>query len=314
MERYTLKDLVAMLHSRSISSHEILEMYMQRISDHDTSLNCYITLNKDAAFEKSIKADRLIESGDQLPLSGIPYAGKDIFCTQGIKTTCGSKMLENFIPPYDATVISNLDNQGAILIGKTNMDEFAMGSSNETSYFGPSYNPWDLARSPGGSSGGSAVAVAAGLAPIALGTDTVGSIRQPAAFTGITGLKPSYGRCSRFGMVAFASSLDQAGILALTAEDTAILLEFMAGFDPLDSTSVEKDVPRYSELLNSSIRGKTVGIPKEFFDEGLDADSEKVFFEAIKVYESLGVHFKDISLPHLNLSDLSMIKKIYFNY
>ncbi|MCK5905034.1 MAG: Asp-tRNA(Asn)/Glu-tRNA(Gln) amidotransferase GatCAB subunit A, partial [Gammaproteobacteria bacterium] len=286
-----------MLRSRDISSHEILEMYIQRISEHDSSFNSYITLNQDVALEKSIQADRLIESGDPLPLTGIPYAGKDIFCTQGIKTTCGSKMLENFIPPYDATVISNLNNQGAILIGKTNMDEFAMGSSNETSYFGPVHNPWDLARSPGGSSGGSAVAVAAGLAPIALGTDTGGSIRQPAAFTGITGLKPSYGRCSRYGMVAFASSLDQAGILALTAEDTAILLESLAGFDPMDSTSVEADVPKYSGLLNVSIEGKTVGIPKEFFDEGLDAESEQVFLDAIKVYESLGVQFKDISLP-----------------
>ena len=302
MERYTLKNLVAMLRSRDISSHEILEMYIQRISEHDPSFNSYITINQDVALEQSIQADRLIESGDPLPLTGIPYAGKDIFCTQGIKTTCGSKMLENFIPPYDATVISNLNNQGAILIGKTNMDEFAMGSSNETSYFGPVHNPWDLARSPGGSSGGSAVAVAAGLAPIALGTDTGGSIRQPAAFTGITGLKPSYGRCSRYGMVAFASSLDQAGILALTAEDTAILLEFMAGFDPMDSTSVEADVPKYSGLLNVSIEGKTVGIPKEFFDEGLDAESEQVFLDAIKVYESLGVQFKDISLPHLGLS------------
>ncbi len=302
MERYTLKNLVAMLRSRDISSHEILEMYIQRISEHDSSFNSYITLNQDAALEKSIQADRLIESGDPLPLTGIPYAGKDIFCTQGIKTTCGSKMLENFIPPYDATVISNLNNQGAILIGKTNMDEFAMGSSSETSYFGPVHNPWDLARSPGGSSGGSAVAVAAGLAPIALGTDTGGSIRQPAAFTGITGLKPSYGRCSRYGMVAFASSLEQAGILALTAEDTAILLEFMAGFDPMDSTSVEADVPKYSGLLNVSIEGKTVGIHKEFFDEGLDAESEQVFLDAIKVYESLGVQFKDISLPHLGLS------------
>ena len=291
-----------MLRSRDISSHEILEMYIQRISEHDSSFNSYITLNQDVALEKSIQADRLIESGDPLPLTGIPYAGKDIFCTQGIKTTCGSKMLENFIPPYDATVISNLNNQGAILIGKTNMDEFAMGSSNETSYFGPVHNPWDLARSPGGSSGGSAVAVAAGLAPIALGTDTGGSIRQPAAFTGITGLKPSYGRCSRYGMVAFASSLDQAGILALTAEDTAILLESLAGFDPMDSTSVEADVPKYSGLLNVSIEGKTVGIPKEFFDEGLDAESEQVFLDAIKVYESLGVQFKDISLPHLGLS------------
>ena len=302
MERYTLKNLVAMLRSRDISSHEILEMYIQRISEHDSSFNSYITLSQDVALEKSIQADRLIESGDPLPLTGIPYAGKDIFCTQGIKTTCGSKMLENFIPPYDATVISNLNNQGAILMGKTNMDEFAMGSSNETSYFGPVHNPWDLARSPGGSSGGSAVAVAAGLAPIALGTDTGGSIRQPAAFTGITGLKPTYGRCSRYGMVDFASSLDQAGILALTAEDTAILLESLAGFDPMDSTSVETDVPKYSELLNVSIKGKTVGIPKEFFDEGLDAESEQVFLDAIKVYESLGVQFKDISLPHLGLS------------
>ncbi|SVE04967.1 uncharacterized protein METZ01_LOCUS457821, partial [marine metagenome] len=214
MQRYTLKNLLYMLCEREISSQEILKMYIQRISEHDTLINSFITLDEDAALEKSRQADLSRESGDILPLTGIPFASKDIFCTKGIKTTCGSKMLSNFVPPYDATVIANLNEQGAILLGKTNMDEFAMGSSNETSYFGPVNNPWDLERTPGGSSGGSAAAVALGLIPIAVGTDTGGSIRQPAAFTGITGLKPTYGRCSRYGMIAFASSLDQAGILA----------------------------------------------------------------------------------------------------
>ncbi len=291
-----------MLGEEKISSQEILKTYIQRIAEHDTLINSFITLDADAALEKARQADQSRQSGDVLPLTGIPFASKDIFCTKGVKTTCGSKMLSNFVPPYDATVIANVNEQGAILLGKTNMDEFAMGSSNETSYFGPVNNPWDLERTPGGSSGGSAAAVALGLIPIAIGTDTGGSIRQPAAFTGITGLKPTYGRCSRYGMIAFASSLDQAGILALSAEDTAIFLEMMAGFDPLDSTSVEMDVPSYVEQLSDPINGKVIGIPKEFFDEGLDAELENKILDAIKIYESLGVKFKEISLPHLELS------------
>jgi len=228
-----------MISQREISSAELVSIYFQRIKKYDHFINSFITLNQESAEEQSLIADKKIQAGNYDLLTGIPYASKDIFCTKGIKTTCASKMLENFVPPYDSTVINQIKNSGAILVGKTNMDEFAMGSSNETSYFGPVYNPWDLERSPGGSSGGSAAAVASGIIPIALGTDTGGSIRQPAAFTGITGLKPTYGRCSRYGMIAFASSLDQAGLLALTAEDIAIFLEAMSGFDPLDSTSVE---------------------------------------------------------------------------
>ena len=247
-------------------------------------------------------ADKKIHAGNYDLLTGIPYASKDIFCTKGIKTTCASKMLENFIPPYDSTVINQIKNSGAILMGKTNMDEFAMGSSNETSYFGPVYNPWDLERSPGGSSGGSAAAVASGIIPIALGTDTGGSIRQPAAFTGITGLKPTYGRCSRYGMVAFASSLDQAGLLALTAEDIAIFLETMSGFDPLDSTSVEEAVPQYSDFVHNSIEGKIIGLPKEFFNNSLDSDSQRILNQGIEIYEKLGAKITEISLPNVGYS------------
>ena len=292
------KDLL----QKKYSAVELTEAVYQRIENVEPKVQAYVHLTREIALNQAQEADQKLAAGKDAPLLGIPIALKDLICMQNTRTTCSSQILDQFIAPYDATVVNRLKKAGAVILGKTNMDEFAMGSSNETSYFGPVHNPWDLARSPGGSSGGSAVAVAAGLAPIALGTDTGGSIRQPAAFTGITGLKPSYGRCSRYGMVAFASSLDQAGILALTAEDTAILLESLAGFDPMDSTSVEADVPKYSGLLNVSIEGKTVGIPKEFFDEGLDAESEQVFLDAIKVYESLGVQFKDISLPHLGLS------------
>ena len=302
MERFTLKKLIHMISQREISSAELVSIYFQRIKKYDHFLNSFITLNQESAEEQSLIADKKIQAGNYDLLTGIPYASKDIFCTKGIKTTCASKMLENFVPPYDSTVINQIKNSGAILVGKTNMDEFAMGSSNETSYFGPVYNPWDLERSPGGSSGGSAAAVASGIIPIALGTDTGGSIRQPAAFTGITGLKPTYGRCSRYGMIAFASSLDQAGLLALTAEDIAIFLEAMSGFDPLDSTSVEEPVPQYSDSLHNSIAGKTIGLPKEFFNNSLDTESQRILNQGIEIYEKLGAKIIEISLPNVGYS------------
>ncbi|MBT5542278.1 MAG: Asp-tRNA(Asn)/Glu-tRNA(Gln) amidotransferase subunit GatA [Gammaproteobacteria bacterium] len=302
MDRFTLKKLINMISQREISSAELVSTYLDRIKKYDHSLNSFLTLNEESAREQSLIADKVIQAGNYSLLTGIPYASKDIFCTKGIRTTCASKMLENFIPPYDSTIIDRIKSSGAILMGKTNMDEFAMGSSNETSYFGPVQNPWNLERSPGGSSGGSAAAVASGIIPIALGTDTGGSIRQPAAFTGITGLKPTYGRCSRYGMIAFASSLDQAGLLALTAEDISIFLEVMSGFDPLDSTSVEQDVPKYSDLIDSSIEGRTVGIPKEFFNDSLDSESQKLLDQGIAIYEKLGAKIIEISLPNIGYS------------
>ena len=285
-----------MISSGEASFEEINQIYQSRIDDINPTINAYIS-NTSSTLDSNIN-----QSNDNRPLAGIPYAVKDIFCTDGIQTTCGSKMLEDFIPPYDATVVKKLKDSGVNLLGKTNMDEFAMGSSNETSFFGEVKNPWDILRTPGGSSGGSAAAVSAGIAPIALGTDTGGSIRQPAAFTGITGLKPTYGRCSRYGMIAFASSLDQAGLLSITAEDAAIFLELMAGFDPNDSTSSPEEVPKYSKFINDDLSGKTVGLPKEFFDGSLEAMYQDLISECIKVYENMGVSFKEISLPNIKYS------------
>jgi len=259
MKRHTVKELQNMIAEQSISSEEIYQLYLNRIKAMNDSINAFI----------SIESDEISPSSEQesSEIKGIPYALKDIFCSEGDKTTCGSKMLANFVSPYDATVVKNLREKGTVILGKTNMDEFAMGSSNETSFYGNVHNPWDKERTPGGSSGGSAAAVAAGMAPIALGTDTGGSIRQPAALTGITGLKPTYGRCSRFGMIAFASSLDQAGILSISAEDAAIFLEHMAGYDQKDSTSSTEEVPKYTDFLNNDLTGKVVGLPMEFFDD-----------------------------------------------
>jgi len=296
MQRYTVKQLQEMISSGEASSEEINEIYQTRIDDINPGINAYISKTSSNLDSKTKKTN------DDKPLAGIPYAVKDIFCTEGIQTTCGSKMLEDFIPPYDATVVKKLKDSGVNLLGKTNMDEFAMGSSNETSFFGEVKNPWDTLRTPGGSSGGSAAAVAAGIAPIALGTDTGGSIRQPAAFTGITGLKPTYGRCSRYGMIAFASSLDQAGLLSITAEDAAIFLELMAGFDPNDSTSSAEEVPNYSKFINDDLSGKTVGLPKEFFDGSLGAKYQDLISECLKVYENMGVSLKEISLPNIKYS------------
>ncbi len=246
-------------------------------------------------------ADRRRAAGDRAPLLGIPLIHKDIFCTDGVRTSCGSRMLDNFIAPYDATVVTRLKGAGAVMLGKANMDEFAMGSSNETSFYGPVKNPWDLNKVPGGSSGGSAAAAAARLAAFTTGTDTGGSIRQPAALTGVTGVKPTYGRVSRFGMIAFASSLDQAGVLARSAADAAVVLQAMAGFDPQDSTSIDTPVPDYSAALDQPLAGLKIGLLREFF-EGLEARNSALIHDALKVYRSLGAQTVDVSLPHLPLS------------
>ena len=257
---------------------------------------------RDRALAAAAQADAALSRGDAGPLTGIPIAHKDIFCTNGVRTSCGSRMLDNFVAPYDATVVERLAAAGVVVLGKTNMDEFAMGSSNETSFYGPVKNPWDLTRVPGGSSGGSAAAVAARLCPAATATDTGGSIRQPAALCGITGIKPTYGRVSRWGMIAFASSLDQGGIMTRSAADAAPLLQAMAGFDPKDSTSAQDPVPDYSAGLNADLKGLRIGLPKEYFGEGLDPGVAASIQEAIKVYEGLGASVHDISLPNSPLS------------
>lgn len=276
-------------------------MYLARIKKYQ-ALNAFITVNEDAALAQARAADQRFAAATATTLSGIPIAQKDIFCTDGLLTTCGSKMLANFVSPYDATVISRFNEAGAVILGKTNMDEFAMGSSNETSYFGPVKNPWALSAVPGGSSGGSAAAVAARLAPGATGTDTGGSIRQPAALCGITGLKPSYGRVSRYGMVAFASSLDQAGPMTRTAEDAALLLNVMAGFDVRDATSVATPAMDYTAILNDGIAGLRIGLPKEYFGAGLGADVAKAVEAALTEYKKLGATVVDVSLPNSALA------------
>ncbi len=302
MHNHTIAELAAGLKAKKFSSKEITEAFLKRIKELDNKLNSFITVCEEQAHKDAQIADAMLAKGNAKPLTGIPIAQKDIFCTQGIKTTCGSKILDNFIAPYDATTITHYKQAGAVLLGKTNMDEFAMGSSNENSFYGPVKNPWDLNRVPGGSSGGSAAAVAARLAPGATGTDTGGSIRQPAALCNLTGLKPTYGRVSRYGMIAFASSLDQGGPMARTAEDVAMMLGVMAGFDTKDSTSVDKPVPDYTATLNDSLAGIKIGLPKEFFNAGLDANIAKVIEAAIKEYEKLGATIHSISLPNCELS------------
>ncbi len=298
----TLTELAAGLRARKYSSVELAETYLGRIEASQAKLNAFISVTRDTALASARAADQVLAAGRAGPLTGLPLVHKDIFCTEGLRTTCGSRMLENFISPYDATLVAKLKAAGTVLLGKTNMDEFAMGSSNETSYFGPVRNPWDPSKVPGGSSGGSAAAVAARLAPVATATDTGGSIRQPAALTGVTGLKPTYGRVSRYGMIAFASSLDQAGVLAASAEDAALLLGAMAGFDPRDSTSVDKPVPDYAATLNEPLKGLRIGLLKEFFDAGLDAQVEAQVREALAVYEKLGATLSEVSLPNLPMS------------
>ncbi len=297
----SITDLLKGLEARQFSSEELLKVFLSRIQKH-AALNCFITITETEALLAARLNDAKRSKGEAAKLSGIPIAHKDIFCTEGVKTSCGSKMLDNFISPYDATVVSRLKAAGTVLIGKTNMDEFAMGSSNETSYYGPVLNPWDLKTVPGGSSGGSAVAIAARLTPAATGTDTGGSIRQPAALSGITGLKPTYGRISRYGMIAFASSLDQAGPMAKTAEDCALLLEVMAGNDLLDSTNVDRPVPNYTASLNDPLEGLRIGLPKEFFGEGLHPEVEKQLQEALRLLEKQGAIIQEISLPNTALS------------
>ena len=302
MHTKTLSELSTSLHKGDISSVELTQHYLDRIRTHNNQLNAYITVCEDKALEQARAADQKIQQKTAGKLTGIPIAHKDIFCTKGIRTSCASKMLDNFISPYNATVVEKVNTAGMVTLGKTNMDEFAMGSSNETSFYGPVKNPWDNGRVPGGSSGGSAAAVAANLAPIATGTDTGGSIRQPASLCNLTGLKPTYGRISRYGMIAFASSLDQAGPLARSAEDAALLLNEMAGFDILDSTSVEREVPDYTATLQDSIEGLKIGLPKEYFSEGLDPQVAAVIEAAIKTYESLGATIQDITLPNTSLA------------
>ncbi|MBT5890919.1 MAG: Asp-tRNA(Asn)/Glu-tRNA(Gln) amidotransferase subunit GatA [Chromatiales bacterium] len=295
-------EMARALRAGKVSSRELTGDCLARIKRHDSSLNSFISVYPEQALAAADAADKAIAAGSAGPLTGIPMAHKDIFCAEGTRTTVGSKMLDNFVAPYDSRVVSGLAAAGMVSVGKTNMDEFAMGSSNETSYFGPVKNPWDLQRSPGGSSGGSAAAVAAGLVPAATGTDTGGSIRQPAALTGLTGLKPTYGRVSRYGMVAFASSLDQAGTLTRSASDAALMLGAMAGFDDRDSTCANVPVPDYSATLNDSLQGKTIGVPKEFFDDGLEAGCAQAVQDSIKEYQKLGAVIKEVSLPNLAMS------------
>lgn len=302
MHTKTIAELSKLLKDKKISSTELTKHFLNRIKKHNPSLNAFITITEEQALAEAKIADQQIAQGKTTPLTGIPIAHKDIFCTKGIKTSAGSKMLDNFISPYDATVVKKLKEAGTVLLGKLNMDEFAMGSSNENSYYGPVKNPWDLETVPGGSSGGSAVAVAARLMPMATGTDTGGSIRQPASLCGITGIKPTYGRISRFGIIAFASSLDQCGVLVNSAEDAAICLNAMMGFDSHDSTSVDEPVSDLTETLNHHIRGLKIGLPQECFTAALDHAVKEKIMSAAKELEKLGATLHEISLPTLELS------------
>ena len=301
MHTKTLTELAQGLRSGKFSSLELTHAFLARIKQHQY-LNAYITVTEEQALQSAKAADQRLASGNAELLTGIPIAQKDIFCTLDVKTTCGSKMLDNFTAPYNATVVEKFNQAGAVMLGKLNMDEFAMGSSNETSYYGAVKNPWNINTVPGGSSGGSAAAVAARLTACATGTDTGGSIRQPAALCGITGLKPTYGRVSRYGMIAYASSLDQGGPMTQNAEDAAIMLQTMAGFDEKDSTSVDLPVPDYRAGLNNSLAGLKIGLPKEFFGDGLNNDMAATLEIAINEYKKLGAEVKEISMPNLKLA------------
>lgn len=302
MHDKTVAELSIGLANKDFSSVELTGHFLDRIKRLDSHYNSFISVTEEQALRQAQAADSQIANGQASTLTGIPIAHKDIFCTQGVRTSCGSKMLDNFIPPYNATVIEKFNQSGAVSLGKTNMDEFAMGSSNETSYYGPVKNPWKDNCVPGGSSGGSAAAIAASLAPATTGTDTGGSIRQPAALCGITGLKPTYGRVSRYGMIAFASSLDQGGPMTRDAKDAALLLNVMAGHDHRDSTSADREVPDYTQTLNDDINGLTIGLPKEYFGEGLDPAIAESVQAAVKEYEALGATVKEISLPNTHLA------------
>ena len=298
----SLKELAAALAQKKISSAELTKLFLDRASRLNSALNAFITVESEKSLAQARAADERIAKGDAMPLTGIPVAHKDIFVTKGWRTTCGSKMLSNFVSPYDAHVIERFNAAGAVILGKTNMDEFAMGSSSETSFYGPVKNPWNQERVPGGSSGGSTAAIAARMAPAATGTDTGGSIRQPAALSGVSGLKPTYGLVSRYGMIAFASSLDQGGPIAKSAEDLALLLNVMAGFDRRDSTSVERAAEDYRRELDRPLAGLRVGVPKEHFGEGLAADVGKAIEAALAQLDKLGAKRVSISLPNSGLS------------
>jgi len=302
MHNKSIAELSQGLANGEFSSVELTQAHLDRIKRLDPKYNSFITVTEDAALASAQQADEQRAAGNASDLTGIPIAQKDLFCTEGVRTTCASKILDNFIAPYDATIVSKLNEAGTVCVGKTNMDEFAMGSSNENSAYGAVKNPWDTNAVPGGSSGGSAAAVAARLVPGSTGSDTGGSIRQPAALCGVTGLKPTYGRVSRWGMIAYASSLDQAGPFARTAEDCAYLLNAMAGFDTKDSTSINQTVPDYRADLNNSLQGLRIGLPKEYFTDSLDAGVQQVIQNAIREYEKLGATVKEISLPHSELA------------
>ena len=302
MKDLSLNELHQGLKNKDFSSVELTQYYLNQIKDLNTDINAFITVDEEKSIQQAQQADQLISQNHISELTGIPIAQKDIFCASSWKTTCGSKMLDNFYAPYDSKVVDLFNKSGAINLGKTNMDEFAMGSSNETSYYGAVKNPWNLDFVPGGSSGGSAAAVASGMSPAATATDTGGSIRQPASLCNLTGLKPTYGLVSRFGMIAFASSLDQAGPIAKTAEDCALMLNVMADFDERDSTSIKRDKENYTQSLNASIQGKIIGIPKEFFNDELNDDVKIILEKVMQAYQSLGVNFKEISLPNSQLS------------
>jgi len=303
MHTKSIAELIRGLAKKTFSCKEITEHYLQRVETQDKQYNSFITVTAESALAEAEVADNARAKGaNQSPLCGVPIAHKDIFCTEGVLTSCGSKMLANFISPYDATVVAKFKQAGAVMLGKTNMDEFAMGSSNESSYYGPVKNPWDLTRVPGGSSGGSAAAIAAHLVPGTTATDTGGSIRQPAALCGVTGLKPTYGRVSRFGMVAYASSLDQGGPITRTAEDAALMLNVMAGFDPKDSTSIDREVPDYTATLNDNLQGLRIGLPKEYFNASLNSEIAAALQLAIKEFEKLGASVHEVTLPHTDIA------------
>jgi aspartyl-tRNA(Asn)/glutamyl-tRNA(Gln) amidotransferase subunit A len=306
MHNKSVAELSRELESGRISSVELTQQFLERLQQEDGKYNSFITIAEEQAMADARVADEMRAAGRATAWTGVPFAHKDIFCTNGVRTTCGSKMLENFVPPYDATVTEKLRQAGAVCLGKTNMDEFAMGSSNESSFFGAVTNPWGLSsgekRVPGGSSGGSAAAVAARLVPAATATDTGGSIRQPAALCGVTGLKPTYGRVSRYGMIAFASSLDQGGSIARSAEDNALMLNVMAGFDPKDSTSIDREVPDYTATLNEPLKGLRIGLPKEYFTDQLSPAMEEQVRNAVREYEKLGATVQEVSLPNAKLA------------